>query len=350
MAWIGFATLLCAVGLFLVAGLGWTLDKNVEPSATSARDPSDPISEGSRWKEGQRRWATFWVALAVLLCGLFFLSVSKPKVDHVPPAPSGGAAGAGAPKDTLSAPGSNHEEHTGEQHPAPLADTWPLVGMAGIAIIVGAVLMLRGQNRFVQAAGMVTIGTGLVGPGYLIKEFNIGEIFKMENKFEIEAEIAAQLQKFARVGLEHFTPMDGFESGKSTLKLDMKSKIDDVCVSWQNRHAKGYQGLLIIIGATDRVPMNSQTRLQYESNFGLARARAEQVKSKIVECGVPAPEIMVLVSGPRNTPEIPLGRKVNDGYSEDRRVDVWAFWTLPEESQKEMRVKLGNKTAKETRQ
>ena len=90
--------------------------------------------------------------------------------------------------------------------------------------------------------------------------------------------------------------------------------------------------MLLIVGSADRLRLVGGLVGQYESNVGLARARAEQVKLRLEKCGVPGESMVTVVAGPRNTPERRQPRDVH-GFPEDRSVVVWALWnTLPEKA------------------
>jgi outer membrane protein OmpA-like peptidoglycan-associated protein len=146
------------------------------------------------------------------------------------------------------------------------------------------------------------------------------------DKVALEAKFNTYLRQIGALGPEHLGDFVGFEPGRSEFTANMKTSVADVCNRWLQR--TDYQeGLLLVVGATDRIPLGPTARLRYESNFGLARARAEEIKSKIVECGVPALQILAIVSGPRTTPERKNPSIADAGYPQDRMVDVWAIWS-----------------------
>jgi hypothetical protein len=147
------------------------------------------------------------------------------------------------------------------------------------------------------------------------------------DKIGLEARFDTYLRQIGALGPEHLGSFVGFESGKSAFATNVKGSIEDVCNRWRQR--TDYQdGFLLVVGATDRIPLGPAAKLRYESNFGLARARAEEIKSRIVECGVPARRILAMVSGPRTTPERESQSIPDSGYPQDRMVDVWAIWSL----------------------
>ena len=69
--------------------------------------------------------------------------------------------------------------------------------------------------------------------------------------------------------------------------------------------------------------------VRFESNFGLAQARAEAVKTRIVQCGIRESNVLAMVFGPQHTPDLTGKKPPKDGYPDDRRVQVWALWAWP---------------------
>jgi hypothetical protein len=152
------------------------------------------------------------------------------------------------------------------------------------------------------------------------------------DEFTLQAKFATYLRQLGTLGPEHLGNFVGFESGKSEFTPNMKVSVADVCGRWHQRTNR-QEGLLLVVGATDRMPLGAAARLRYESNFGLARARAEEIKSRIVECGIPAPKVLAIVSGPRTTPERKDRSTAGLDYPEDRMVDVWAVWSWGDQRQ-----------------
>ena len=210
-----------------------------------------------------------------------------------------------------------------------VSTSWPFFGVAALAVVTGTFMVLRGQHGMIKAVGAGTIAAGLLTNGHLVNKIELRELLKIE-KPDIVFEIGRYVKSLGGIGPEHLLQLVDFDSGRANVKETMRSGISDVCARWQEHTGKGQQGLLLVVGATDRVPLSSEIRLQYESNFGLARARAERVKSKIVECGVQSPRVLTLVAGPRNTPEVLIRSQTSSGFAEDRSVDVWALWSWPE--------------------
>ncbi len=201
----------------------------------------------------------------------------------------------------------------------------PLVVTTGLIVAAGFLLLLYGKGRAVRTVGAVTLLGGLTG--HLIHEVKIDNLLKVDGP-KIQAEIHTELNKLVPSGPEHLGSVEDFDPGRSNVKPIWRETINGVCTTWKT-HGGGKGGLLLVVGATDRVPLSPSSLRQYESNFGLARARAEAVMGEIAECGVPIPEMLALVSGPKNTPES-VGRQTPPSdFPKDRRVDIWGLWGRP---------------------
>jgi hypothetical protein len=90
-----------------------------------------------------------------------------------------------------------------------------------------------------------------------------------------------------------------------------------------------------IVGHTDRVPLSHQSSLRFESNVGLAQARAENVGKAILEFRVcqnsaKKPTLYTQVGGPTYTPVVPSRAiPARGGYDADRNVAVIWFHNVP---------------------
>ena len=208
---------------------------------------------------------------------------------------------------------------------------WVAAATGGIAVIVGAALLALGSTRWVRLVGTGTLALGLTSNGYLIKEVKFGDLFKLDthiDKVALELEFEAKLKQLSEFGPERLVAVENFESGRAEIRPEMDEPIAQVCQRWKDHGGESQHGMLLITGSADRVPLAASIRSQYESNVGLARARAEQVRSRVLKCGVPAAQIITLVSGPRNTPAVERNRQPA-GFAEDRSVVVWALWSIP---------------------
>jgi flagellar motor protein MotB len=153
------------------------------------------------------------------------------------------------------------------------------------------------------------------------------------SNIDIETKINTYLSQIA-LAPERLGDFTEFKPGKSDFRpeiQDMQATVDRICQRWQERTER-QEGLLIVVGATDRMPLGPSARGRYESNFGLARARAEEIKSKLRKCGsgIDDARILAIVSGPRSTPEKKDQEEAKFGHPKDRMVDVWAIWSWRE--------------------
>ena len=215
-------------------------------------------------------------------------------------------------------------------------------GLGLLAIVVGAVVMAFGKGA-TRVAGAAALAGGLTGT--VVHELKLESFVKVTNQFDVTALIKlmqehtqAEVGKLGTIGFERLIYLDRFVAGTVALEGETKDKdavkvaVGDVCIKWGEHKDDAQPSLLIVVGSTDRLPLTSSARRRYESNFGLARARAERVEAAITQtCRVPDDKILSLVSGPRTTPEI-IGARTpasgTDGHPADRSVEVLAFWTL----------------------
>src|ERR1043166_1079924 len=174
------------------------------------------------------------------------------------------------------------------------------------------------------AAIKTSIFTDLKGESeVLIKQTNVNI-----DEAWLQAKFETYFGKIGALGPEHLQDFVGFPLGSKELTAEMKKLMPVVCDRW-NKRTEYQDGFLLAVGATDRIPLGASAQATYESNFGLARARAERVKAAIVdECSIPPERTLAMVSGPRTTPDPTSQPANNSGYPEDRMVDVWAIWTL----------------------
>lgn len=233
---------------------------------------------------------------------------------------------------------------TGQPPPAaPLPGTSAVWGVvtAGIAILAaGTVLLLFGSSMWAKIGGAGALVVGLTASGHFVKEINIGDIFKFETKIEkptLEISLARKIvEQIGSFGPERLVTLDNFVAGHANFVAShMVPPLSEVCRKWTERGGKQQRGLLLVIGSTDRSPLGPAARARYESNVGLARARAEQVKERLLdktlfpECLIKEEQVVTLVSGPRFTPEgntaFPGGE---ENYGKDRSVSIWALWAL----------------------
>lgn len=142
------------------------------------------------------------------------------------------------------------------------------------------------------------------------------------------------------VGLQRIGQVDGFLIGDATKVLGgdnaMKTAIQNAATSWIRNRSQGKTGVLVIVGATDRLRLNASQMGRFDANIGLAQARAEEVEQRLLDVlNKQAPklaprsdEILVLGSGPNHVPLPQRCASCADivGFPEDRSVNIWALW------------------------
>lgn len=205
---------------------------------------------------------------------------------------------------------------------------WVLI-VAGIGIAAVGALAALGYTRSTGAV-LVTVGASISLSGALIKEVKIDSVFKIDKATLLEV----ALQNAGSASPQQLGTIKAFKSGSAQEIEGAKGEAvyEHIAGHWVKNRRAGRDGMLLVIGSTDRVPLNESGRSRYETNVGLARARAETVKKRLVQTVMRhAPElpllpeqVIALVTGPQTTGEeesTPLS-----GFPSDRRVDVWAFW------------------------
>jgi outer membrane protein OmpA-like peptidoglycan-associated protein len=339
-----------AVGILLVsAGIAFLyylapLRRHRLLSTESAEPASiDPmgmrLAAHVKGKEDLRRRLYVAMTLAAFAAGVLLLIVpdhgrlDSDKTGGIPPGSTVFPGANPVPKGTAS---PDQPEAAGERPSQPGLSgaanmIWAVAAMGGLAVIVGGAILVFGPKLWVRLVGAGTLALGLTGPGYLVKEVKFSELFKFDthiDKLALELKLEAKLKQLSEFGPERLPAVEGFESGKAELRPEMDEPIAKICRRWNEQGGKTQKGLLLITGSADRMPLAASIRRQYESNVGLARARAEQVRARVLNCGVPADQIVTLVSGPRNTPALQRNQ-TPAGFAEDRSVVVWALWSVP---------------------
>jgi hypothetical protein len=224
---------------------------------------------------------------------------------------------------------------------------WPIVSFGLLLALGGAATLwlVKGSRAQAVGASLMTMGLTCSAGGFaLIKEIKVESIFsvKTDKLFDyVRKEVAG----LGVTGPERLGFIDYFRLGdEQTLEIS-PGKTSDVRDStaigpmvdtWMTKRKEGTNAVLLVIGATDRLPISGEKRHQFEANVSLARARAETVKQALLDrcrntprCVMEADQVIALVSGPLHTPNAessPPAAKRN-GFPEDRRVDVWAIWT-----------------------
>jgi hypothetical protein len=213
---------------------------------------------------------------------------------------------------------------------------WLVAGAAFVA----ALFCLFYMESATAAWGLITIG-GLLSGAALIKEFKMESAIKVEEltlfKFARGQDEAAtspgefsRLERVIDVGAFKLGSRDKFEDEAQAQKI-----FDELVQAWSAKKNAKKDGVLLFIGSTDEVPLSKSGQTRFEGNVGLARARAETVKSRFLQLVDPklapsAEQMLVLVSGPAG---LEKGRGAT-GSPGERRVSVWASWKSPQREAK----------------
>jgi hypothetical protein len=230
-------------------------------------------------------------------------------------------------------------------HEAPVVPEAPHTGVwifAGDVLLVGglAALFLWGKKTWGTIAGslMLLAGGGAHGIAHFeIKSFEIklDHLFSPPGKREVALGPIASPTPTARIALvgpELLMDIPGFESGKTDVPKEISPRDFErqVCTKWKSHNRQGEDmGLVLVLGGTDTTRLTGVRSIRYESNFGLAQARAEEVKARIVGCGIDRKHVLAMVFGPQHTPDLAGKRPPKEGNAEDRRVQVWGLWAWP---------------------
>jgi hypothetical protein len=346
-AYLGLVLLLFAIGLLVRVALDLRNRRSTstlrpdadEENSSLMRDVAARVEADRR--RGIRRYtligcAAFLVGTALLLAQ-FTVRSSPPGKDgqnkSLPgPAPLGPDLGKNPPVTPL-------------EPPPPSASAFPmaLVILNSVLLGIGMLLLLFGHDKTVKAAGVISMVAGLTGHGYL--QLKIDKLFGIEKLLSFgDPRLKVEIEKVLAEGVRSSGPeligeFPNFAIGSADLKkanFDGQAEINRVCSVWQQHSAKGQDGVLLIVGASDRLPLRGRLAAQYDANVGLAQARAEQVRKHLLDCinapyslhSIKLDRILTLASGPETTPEgNPRRTAPPHGYPGDRRVDVWAFWT-----------------------
>ncbi len=226
---------------------------------------------------------------------------------------------------------------------APLTDlAWPsvlLVAVLAVCAFVGGVVLLASGRKAAGAASLA-IGTLAAGGFAIVKEM------KFEN-FIGKVEVPIIEERLKEASPRYLGTIECFATGSPFIpdnpKAEGQSTTEEHCVrdanaisyvDSGNRHWSNPQGLItgicgnengnsliLVVGATDRVPLRRGLLKQYDANVGLAQGRAVQVAERLQKCLNGQNRVLALVSGPVHTQE---GSGAVAG-SEDRKVDLWAI-------------------------
>ncbi|AXW41407.1 OmpA family protein [Ralstonia nicotianae] len=327
------AVLATGVGLVACVHAFWTLHHQAKPPSQDA--PADSLSARIAQRvqaqaQDARRMAVIGLTLACLGLALQWSGPTRPVsirpdgISQTPPSCVPASLG-------TAACGGESAEPVREAPNPPLTMALALLGGAGIAIVAGALLIGWGRGWPAKWAGVALVASGFTANGIVFKDAKFGDLFRFDTRIDkvaLELEIDRKLKALSEFGPEQLGVVDDFESGRADVRPHMGETIRAVCDKWRAHGDRGQHGLLLVIGSTDRVRLSPTSATQYESNVGLARARAEQVKARLLDCSIPTGQMVTMVSGPRYTPA--SGEVVPSDAAKDRSVVVWALWSVPQ--------------------
>jgi hypothetical protein len=237
-----------------------------------------------------------------------------------------GAPGETVPRSETPLPPSN--SHTGR---------WIFLGDA---LLVGALatLFFWGKKTWAKVAALLMALGGAAAHEYVhieIKSFEIQVAALSPSRNNPEGGYRGSPSS-PPLGPELLIEVRGFDKGDPTIPArdisgrETLTAIQGVCNAWKTHNPHGENpGLVLVVGGTDITRMSGSKGIRFESNFGLAQARAEAVKTRIVQCGIKESNVLAMVFGPQHTPDLSGKKPPKDGYPEDRRVQVWALWAWP---------------------
>jgi outer membrane protein OmpA-like peptidoglycan-associated protein len=317
-----------------------------------AADDDDEVTQQLRdhveGSERRRVRQLLWLGALILVPSFLLLFVSFPAEYSCAPqaasSPPGVAKGA-VPQPVPSVPGPAATPLLPiPTVPEPAATPLLVPFMVGsvVVIAIGAGLMLLGTHVGTRAVGGATIAAALLGNGYVIFRAKIDDLVKIDTLVKIdkpsinlpgeEPERQGQAQgqgksQALQLAPERLGLLDGFAPGQAAIPEHARGRLDDICRRLRER-GRERRGLVLVVGSTDRVRLAARARRQFESNVGLAQARAEQVREALVPCQEGDSNLVTLVAGPRHTP---VPGTVDDlgGNPGDRSVAVYVVWNAP---------------------
>jgi hypothetical protein len=161
----------------------------------------------------------------------------------------------------------------------------------------------------------------------------------------INTQLSTEPRVFSTIGGRYLGAVTNFRIGGTSINADgfkpdeltaATDALKDICDRW--RELGTPDALVLIVGATDRLPLGGPTRKQYDANTGLALARAAAVRDYLEKScwqtdarKSDSQNVILLISGPQSTPEISAQQKSEapGGFPSDRRVDVWILSAVP---------------------
>ncbi|MBX3625031.1 MAG: hypothetical protein KF892_08480 [Rhizobacter sp.] len=226
-----------------------------------------------------------------------------------------------------------------------------LIGVGLVLLVYGGIALWRLKSVQAQAVAAVLATVGAIsisGGGLtLFKDVRFDSVVSFKSDHLIDV-IQQQVTSLGASGPERIASIAGFKLGAANIvetpnglaQVQGLQQAQLAATRWLTMRRAGKDGVLLVVGSTDRLPLRGSISQQYDANVGLARARGEAVKNAVVEackkleptCDLKDEQVIVLVSGPVQTPDVADLADMRTGYPQDRRVDVWALWTKKSES------------------
>jgi hypothetical protein len=177
------------------------------------------------------------------------------------------------------------------------------------------------------AATSLCSAAGLTGA--LFKEVKIDALVKLENpnlNFKLDGRDDRGAHSQFGIGADAIGTIGPFPVGQAALKDDQAdSAFKTITESLNKPSVRDQLAVVMLVGSADRQGLGGAMRSRFDSNVGLAQARAEWVRKQLVARSPDSTRrlhFLLLTSGPRRTD---AGMTAKD-WQDDRSVEVWALW------------------------
>jgi hypothetical protein len=209
-----------------------------------------------------------------------------------------------------------------KSHAAAASPLAQLILLQILILATGTILMLFGRGIFTACVGALAIIAVLALGAFL----HINGLSKSDTIVIVGN--ATPLASGPDVRVEKLVALGPFPSNEvaltGALQVDLAKSVCQFLELSELRRPES-SGLLIVVGAVDRLRLGPDSRRRYGSDMGMAQARAETVKAEIFKRCAPGGHVatLTLVNGPRTTDQ--SFSNVTD-VPADRTVEVWAVW------------------------
>ncbi len=219
------------------------------------------------------------------------------------------------------------------------------------SILTGSVLIGLRRGVAPTTAGFALFAMAGGIQAAVVKNLKVDSFLKANFENLVKAQFELQVPVESKTGDRFVSTRLGaitnFKKGRASFDHEgfdddalraAERELESICARWKSATPPDGAGVVLIVGATDRLPLSGETKARYEANAGLARARVEAVRARLDEdcwkAGAKAPDrdnIIALVSGPRVTPSsAEIARATRPlGVPSDRRVDIWLMTSTP---------------------